>query len=470
MASSYTTNVRLEKPEQGVTQTWGTRANTVFDICDASIAGLTTINTTGGTTTLTNTDATVTDAKYAILRVTGATTTSAVIQVPTISGFSKTYYVLNETTEGGSSTTLTINTSGHSGVVIPRSCAAAVLVRNIGGTHEVSFIGPIVVRSTGAPNSGSGTVASSVEVSPTGNLSSVTAQAAFAELQGDIDTINTSLTNKQALDTQLTTISGLATTKGNLMVGNSGGTDWTALGVGSNYTLLAADSSASSGTAWTALGTIVTNQTAETTVALADTVPIYDASAAAGRKMTVENILKAINLATEDTTPDSSADFVLTYDVSASGIKKAKPGNFTTASDTAKGLIEVAIQSEMETGSSTTLAVTPGRQIYHPAHPKAWIIFVTTGGTSVITTDYGVASVSDHATGNYTVNFDTAFSGATAYGCTGSWGRSAGSTGIMVTSFSADTKSTTAFEFRMVNDAGTDVNPPEVGVIFTGDV
>jgi hypothetical protein len=408
MASTATTNIRLEKQEQSVAQTWGTALNTLIDIVDASVCGLTSISTTGGTTTLTNTDYTVTDAKYAVLRVTGTTTSNVIIRVPTIAGFSKTYLVLNETVEGGSSTTVTIDTSGHAGVAVARNCAANVLVRNIGGTHNVSYVGPVVVQSTGAPNSATGAVASSVEVTATGNLSSVTAQAALVELQGDIDTINTTLTNSyQPLDSDLTAIAALANTKGNMMVGN--GSAWTALGIGSNYTLHAADSSAASGTAWLALGTIITNQTAETTVALADTVPIYDASATAGRKMTVENILKAINLATEDTDPDSTADFVLTYDTSASGIKKVKPGNFDAASDTAGGLIELAIQSEMETATDVARAVTPGRQHYHPTHPKAW---GKAGISGSLTASSGISSVTDNGAGDITWTWTTAFSSA----------------------------------------------------------
>jgi hypothetical protein len=405
MASTATTNIRLEKQEQGVAQTWGTALNTLIDIVDASVCGLIEVATTGGTTTLTNTDYTVTNAKYAVLRVTGATTSNAIIEVPTIAGFSKAYHVINETTEGGSSTTLTIKSSGHAGVTVPRSCSALVLVRNIGGTHEVSYLAPIVVRASGAPNSASGAVASTVTVTATGNLAATDAQAALVELQGDIDTINTTLTNSyQPLDSDLTAIAALANTKGNVMVGN--GSAWTALGIGSNYTLYAADSGAASGTAWTALGTIITNQTAETSIALADTVPVYDASATAGRKFTVENILKAVNLATEDTSPDAAADFVLTYDTSASGIKKVLYGD---ASDSAKGRIEIAVQSEMETGTSTTLAVTPGRQLYHPTHPKAW---GKAGITGSITADVGITSVTDNGTGDITWTWDTAFSSA----------------------------------------------------------
>jgi hypothetical protein len=79
------------------------------------------------------------------------------------------------------------------------------------------------------------------------------------------------------------------------------------------------------------------------------------------------------------------------------------------ASDTAAGAIEYAIQSEMETATSTTLAVTPGRLQYHPGVPKAWVAFNGTGTPSILAS-HNVSSITDNGTGNYTVNFTTAFS------------------------------------------------------------
>lgn len=84
----------------------------------------------------------------------------------------------------------------------------------------------------------------------------------------------------------------------------------------------------------------------------------------------------------------------------------------TVASDTVAGAIEYAVQSEMEAGSSTTLAVTPGRQHYHPGHPKAWVKW-DNNATLTNNQDYGVSSLSDEGSGTVDVNFDTAFSAAT---------------------------------------------------------
>jgi hypothetical protein len=66
----------------------------------------------------------------------------------------------------------------------------------------------------------------------------------------------------------------------------------------------------------------VTNLTEETAPAVSDTVAVYDLSATALRKMELAKLLKVINSLTEDTTPDKDADFLLTYDASASAVKK----------------------------------------------------------------------------------------------------------------------------------------------------
>lgn len=74
------------------------------------------------------------------------------------------------------------------------------------------------------------------------------------------------------------------------------------------------------------------------------------------------------------------------------------------ASDTAIGGIEIAVQSEMEAGSSTTLAVVAGRQHFHPSASKFWASFQVDG---TISTSYNVTSITDTGTGDWTVNIAT---------------------------------------------------------------
>jgi hypothetical protein len=70
---------------------------------------------------------------------------------------------------------------------------------------------------------------------------------------------------------------------------------------------------------------------------------------------------------------------------------------------------DFASQAEMETGSSTTDVVSPGRQMHHPAHPKVW---GKANNAGTIHVDYGVASITDNSTGDITWTWDTAFSSA----------------------------------------------------------
>lgn len=68
----------------------------------------------------------------------------------------------------------------------------------------------------------------------------------------------------------------------------------------------------------------VNARTAETAIALTDLALIHDASAGADRKITVGNVLKAVNLLTTDASPDKAADYVMTWDASAGDVKKVR--------------------------------------------------------------------------------------------------------------------------------------------------
>lgn len=79
------------------------------------------------------------------------------------------------------------------------------------------------------------------------------------------------------------------------------------------------------------------------------------------------------------------------------------------ASDTDTGVIEIATAAEVETGTSTTLALTPGRLINHPLVPKV-LLYMTNGGSVTNAYSVGVSSLSRTGAGFVTVNFSTSFS------------------------------------------------------------
>jgi len=82
------------------------------------------------------------------------------------------------------------------------------------------------------------------------------------------------------------------------------------------------------------------------------------------------------------------------------------------ASDTAAGIIEIATNAEVNTGSSTTLALTPSNAKAHQAVAKMWNTAADTG-TVASTDGYNVSSMTDHGTGDYTTTFTTALANAT---------------------------------------------------------
>jgi hypothetical protein len=70
-----------------------------------------------------------------------------------------------------------------------------------------------------------------------------------------------------------------------------------------------------------------------------------------------------------------------------------------------------ASQAQQEAASSTTTYVSPGRQQFHPAAAKAWVVFNGTGTPNILAS-YNVSTIGDNGAGDFTVNFTTPFSSA----------------------------------------------------------
>lgn len=134
------------------------------------------------------------------------------------------------------------------------------------------------------------------------------------------------------------------------------------------------------------------------------------------------------------------------------------------ASDSAAGTIEIAVQSEMEAGSSATLAVTPGRQHFHPSAAKAWAKFNgNTAGTNAPIVGYNVANVTRNSTGNYTINLTNAFSSSDYVVI----GNATGNTYAVI--FVSSTASSFTIETRLTSTgAVADINP--IFVVAFGDL
>lgn len=94
--------------------------------------------------------------------------------------------------------------------------------------------------------------------------------------------------------------------------------------------------------------------------------------------------------------------------------------------------VQAATQAEQETGSSTTVYVSPGRQKFSASAAKAWCRFNgATVGTNAPTAGYNVTSVQRTGAGLYTITFTTAFSG-TGYNVVGSASNTGTTSGLFV--------------------------------------
>ena len=113
MASSYSTDLKLELMVTGENSgTWGDKTNSNLNLLQQAIAGFQSIAITSTNTTLAMTNATVSDARNAVIKFTGTLAANATVFVET--GIEKTYIVDNATT---GAYTLALNQVGGSSVI-----------------------------------------------------------------------------------------------------------------------------------------------------------------------------------------------------------------------------------------------------------------------------------------------------------------------------------------------------------------
>jgi len=99
MASSYSTDLKLELMVTGENSgTWGDKTNTNLNLVQQAIAGYEAISIAGGaqTTALVMTDATLSNARNAVIKLTGTITGNQIVTIP--DGIEKTYIIENGTT------------------------------------------------------------------------------------------------------------------------------------------------------------------------------------------------------------------------------------------------------------------------------------------------------------------------------------------------------------------------------------
>jgi hypothetical protein len=136
---------------------------------------------------------------------------------------------------------------------------------------------------------------------------------------------------------------------------------------------------------------------------------------------------------------------------------------------TASSGLSAATQAEMESASSTSVAVTPGRQQYHPSAAKAWVQFNGTS-TYTINASYNVSSVSSIGTAQYRISWSTAFSSASyAYSMNCEKLTTAGpTTGTMIVC-NTFTQATGYIDIALMCIDGTRTEPPKITATAFGD-
>jgi hypothetical protein len=160
---------------------------------------------------------------------------------------------------------------------------------------------------------------------------------------------------------------------------------------------------------------------------------------------------------------DPAADDARLYALDESGVTTL----VYRRSDSSVAKLRPALQSEMETATANDVNVSPGRQHHHPGHPKAGGNLNGSGTPAFASGDYGMGSVTDNNTGDYTLALDTAFADTNYWATV--FGRNDGAQETIVSSDSADTKTASSFQLQAREGSGTNFDSPEIGVAFWGD-
>jgi hypothetical protein len=121
---------------------------------------------------------------------------------------------------------------------------------------------------------------------------------------------------------------------------------------------------------------------------------------------------------------------------------------------------QIATRTDVQTASNVLLPVTPGRQHFHPGHPKAWAQFSKAGAVTV-NQSYGINSIVSLGTGTFTVNFTNNFAN-TNYVATGLVNQAGGTFSAVVTNFSGRAVGSMGFGTARTDTGalgdGTDIN------------
>ena len=381
MVDTLTPNIQLtNQTEGGNANTWGIKCDDNFEQIDDKFGDTTSIVTTGGTTTLTDEQELV-----AAVEVSGTLVANAVIEFSGRGGF----WVVANTTTGDF--TVTVKVTGETGIQITRDTATLV------------WCDGDDIR-TGVP---SGDVVADTTPQLGGDLDANGFDIQFDDATGIRDD-----SDNEQLIFQKTASAVNHVEITNAATGNA--PQVAAAGDNTNIDLALAGK----GT-----GGVVASFKQATGLGLKDSDSSHDLKLKTSSNLAADRTLdiipgdadRSITLGGNLTVSGNATLPAGTALVAANNLSDV--GNAATAfaaikqaaSDGASGVVEIADQSEMEAASDTGRAVVPGRQRFHPGHPKAGENFDGTGTPAFRAGDYGMGAITDNGTGNYTLALDTAF-------------------------------------------------------------
>lgn len=144
MSSTPTTRNGFDKQAYGDNpDLWGIQnLNTDLDLIDESLDGITSVSTTGGTTTLSVTNYATNQARKRILIISGVLTSNATIVIANVE---KNYKVKNITT---GSFSVTVNTAAGTGYIVPQGYTQGVYCDGSGAGTVLPMDAAIKISGT----------------------------------------------------------------------------------------------------------------------------------------------------------------------------------------------------------------------------------------------------------------------------------------------------------------------------------